>query len=641
MSNVRQAANKLIGETSPYLLQHAYNPVEWFPWGKEAFVKARMEDKPVFLSIGYSTCHWCHVMAHESFENAEVAKFLNENFISIKVDKEERPDIDSIYMRVCQAMTGSGGWPMSVFLTPDQKPFYAGTYFPPRAFLSVLKQISRLWQTDRDAVIASGNQIVDMCRDTVQKDGEASSALLDEAAAQLESTFDKTYGGFGSAPKFPMPHNLLFLLDRYEKTQSAKALVMAEHTLLRMYMGGLFDHVGYGFSRYSTDRFFLAPHFEKMLYDNALLILAYIQAYTVTEKEIYKQIAEKTAQYILREMTGEAGGFYAAQDADSGGEEGRFYLFDFDEVIGLLGEDNGRLFCEYYGISPEGNFEGKNILNLLQNIVFSDGFEKFLPTLYQYRKTRMPLHLDDKILTAWNGLMIAAFAKLYKILKEKKYLQAAQNACACIDNFLSDGDGLYASFRDGKRGSKGFLDDYAFYIYGLIELYGACYQQEYLDRALALCRTAIEAFYDEAHGGFYLYGKQNEQLILQPKETYDGALPSGNSVMAYNLVLLSQLMEDRKLEMIAKKHMGFMAAQVQDYPMAHCFFLLAVSMHLNPPTHIVCARQGGCAEFPPEAIVRIIDGGSAEYPVLNGKTTYYVCQDKKCYPAAHDLSAVL
>lgn len=449
--------NALKNETSPYLLQHKDNPVYWYPWCKEAFDKAREENKPVFLSIGYSTCHWCHVMAHESFEDDDTAKIMNEYFISVKVDKEERPDIDSIYMNVCQAMTGNGGWPLSVFITPEQKPFFVGTYFPRQAFQSILKQVHLLWQTRRDELISSGAEIEKLLTAETDETGNPSQDLLNQAFEQLSRSFDKQYGGFGNAPKFPMPHNLIFLLDYYRHTNKKTALDMAEHTLMQMYKGGIFDHIGYGFSRYSTDRYYLAPHFEKMLYDNALLIMSYITAYSVTENTHYKDIAEKTAQYILREMTDSRGGFFSAQDADSEGEEGKYYVFDYNEIPDLLGKEIGEKFNEYYGITKNGNFEGKSIPNLLHNPKENCELEKYLAQIYKYRKDRTQLHLDDKILTSWNGLMIAAFAMLYRVLGDEKYLCAAEKACDFIENELSENEMLYVSFRSGQRGSVGFL----------------------------------------------------------------------------------------------------------------------------------------------------------------------------------------
>ena len=631
-------ANYLENETSPYLLQHKYNPVDWYPWGSAAFEKAKREEKPVFLSIGYSTCHWCHVMAHESFEDAETAKLLNKYFISIKVDREERPDIDSIYMNVCQAMTGSGGWPMSLFLTPEQKPFFAGTYFPRSTFQSLLKQVHKQWKEGRERLILSGMEIERALNSEDGTRGEVTRTLADIAYQQLERSYDKEYGGFGHAPKFPTPHNLIFLMNYYGVTEKQSALDMVEHTLTQMYKGGIFDHIGYGFSRYSTDRYYLAPHFEKMLYDNALLIMSYIVAHSVTDKALYKDVAEKTAAYILREMTDGCGGFYSAQDADSEGEEGKYYVFNDDEIPKLLGKKVGKDFNEYYGITEFGNFEGKSIPNLLNNTGPFGNLSEYLPKVYEYRKSRTKLHLDDKILTSWNSLMIAAFAMLYRVLGNSDYLDAADKACNFIETELSDGDTLYVSYRDGRRGSKGFLDDYAFYIYALIHLYEATFKQKYLDRAVMLCRKVIHDFYDEEHGGFYLYESEHEQLIMRPKETYDGAVPSGNSVMTYDLVMLSQL-TDEDFSDVTEKQLGFMAGKAEEYPAGYCFYMSALLLHTNPPTHIVCSFAGEYQSFPINSVVRIIDGGSKDYPVINNHTTYYVCKDTKCLPPTNNITS--
>lgn len=630
-------SNNLTNESSPYLLQHKDNPVNWYPWGKEAFEKAKNENKPMFLSIGYSTCHWCHVMAHESFEDTEIAELLNEYFVSVKVDREERPDIDSIYMSVCQAMTGGGGWPMSLFLTPEQKPFFAGTYFPKPTFQSLLKQIHKLWQTEREKLVLSGNEIEKAVSRENPVQGEATRSIIDETYNQLEHSFDKEYGGFGNAPKFPMPHNLIFLMDYYCVTDKKQALDMAEYTLTQMYKGGIFDHIGGGFSRYSTDRYYLAPHFEKMLYDNALLIISYINAYAVTNNELYKEIAERTAEYIMREMTDGQGGFYSAQDADSEGEEGKYYTFNYDEIPELLGKEAGEKFNDYYGITKHGNFEGKNIPNLLGNTEIDNRMSEYLSKVYEYRKSRTKLHLDDKILTSWNGLMIAAFARLYRIVNNSKYLDAAEKACDFIEAKLAEGDTLYVSYRDGKRGNNGFIDDYAFYIHALICLYEATFKQKYLDRAIELCHKAVNDFYDNKNGGFYLYGSENEQLIMKPKETYDGAIPSGNSVMAYNLVMLSQL-TDGDFSDIKEKQLEFMAGAAEDYPSGYCFYMSALLMNINPPIHIVCSLVDERVSFPVNAIVRVIEGGNENYPVVNGRTTYYVCKDNKCLPPTNDLT---
>lgn len=630
-------SNNLANESSPYLLQHKDNPVNWYPWGKKAFEKAKNENKPVFLSLGYSTCHWCHVMAHESFEDTETAEFLNKYFVSVKVDREERPDIDSIYMSVCQAMTGGGGWPMSLFLTPEQKPFFAGTYFPKPTFQLLLKQIHKLWQTEREKLVLSGNEIEKAVSRENSVQGEATRSIIDEAYSQLERSFDKKYGGFGNAPKFPMPHNLMFLMDYYRVTDKKQALDMVEYTLTQMYKGGIFDHIGGGFSRYSTDRYYLAPHFEKMLYDNALLIISYINAYAVTNNGLYREIAERTAEYIMREMTDGQGGFYSAQDADSDGEEGKYYTFNYDEILELLGKEAGEKFNDYYGITKHGNFEGKNIPNLLGNSEIDNRMSKYLLKVYEYRKSRTKLHLDDKILTSWNGLMIATFARLYRIIEDSKYLDVAEKACSFIEEKLAEGDTLYVSYRNGIRVNFGFIDDYAFYIHALICLYEATFKQKYLDRAVELCHNAVNDFYDNKNGGFYLYGSENEQLIMKPKETYDGAIPSGNSVMAYNLVMLSQL-TDGDFSDIKEKQLEFMAGVADGYPSGYCFYMSALLMNINPPTHIVCALVDECLPFPVNAAVRVIEGGNENYPIVNGRTTYYVCKDNKCLLPTNDLA---
>ena len=633
--------NHLKGETSPYLLQHKQNPVEWYPWCDAAFEKAKNEEKPVFLSIGYSTCHWCHVMAHECFEDVETAAVLNQNFISIKVDKEERPDIDSVYMNVCQALTGSGGWPLTVFLTPDQKPFYAGTYFPKPALIELLTNIASLWRTGRQEFLETGETLIERLNPHSISEGNLSEELMQDAEENLRHAFDQEHGGFGNAPKFPMPHNLLFLLERYTQTKDRHILHMAEKTLEQMYRGGMFDQVGFGFSRYSTDPYFLIPHFEKMLYDNALLIMSYIKAYEVTGKELYSGAAVKTADYVLREMTSPDGGFYSAQDADSDGVEGGYYAFDYDEIIELLGADAGAQFNARYGISRQGNFDGKNIPNLLAHPEDAWEYEEILPKVYEYRKARAKLHLDDKILTSWNGLMIAAFAQLYRVSDNERYLKVAEGATSYLEQNLWDGKSLYVSVRDGRRSGTGFLDDYAFYCYALLGMYEATLEERYLERAKELCCIAVEKFWDDDAAGFYLREKGADQLILKPKETYDGAVPSGNSVMAFNLVYLAQSLEDENMEDLARRQLRFMASQAQEYPAGYCFYLLALSRYLHPPVRIVCAVKDRHEEFPLGAVVRVIPGGNEEYPLCNAQTTYYICKDHSCLPPTNNLGVVL
>ncbi|MBR2894698.1 MAG: thioredoxin domain-containing protein [Oscillospiraceae bacterium] len=640
------------------MLQHVENPVDWYPWSEEAFQKARKEDKPIFLSIGYSTCHWCHVMAHESFEDLEIAKLLNRHFVSIKVDKEERPDVDSIYMAVCQAFTGSGGWPTSIFMTADQKPFFAGTYFPKRTkgriigLRELLNLIHEKWNSERQLLLEQAEQIVahlqggNETQDSSSRSVEGDE-LLSSSIALYRRIYDRAHGGFGGAPKFPTPHNLLFLLTCYERRGDASCLEMAEHTLFQMYRGGLFDHIGFGFCRYSTDERFLVPHFEKMLYDNALLILAYCKAYEVTGKPLYLEVAEKTGDYILREMTHPEGGFYSAQDADSDGEEGKYYLFVPEELKKLLGQQEGEAFCRHFDITEGGNFEGKNIPNLLNSDHENSCSDKVLEHIRQYRREREFLHLDDKVLTAWNGLMIAAMCRLYQNNGKQMYRNAAKLAERFIQTNLRDETGLHVSFRDGKRGVKGFLDDYAAYIFAQLALYGATLEEDYLKRAEQLCREVRDKFWDQENGGFYLYGAENESLILRPKEDYDGAIPSGNSLMAWNLVRLSQLTGDESYRCQAEEQLSFLGTKASRYPVGHAMFLLALLDYEMPAAKVtaVLGEQENDdmlpVELPPDAVVTLLHKPTGEYPLKDGKTTFYVCKDHSCLPPENDLSELV
>ncbi len=643
-------SNRLKYETSPYLLQHKENPVDWYPWGSEAFERAKEEDKPIFLSIGYSSCHWCHVIAHESFEDNEIAELLNRYFISIKVDKEERPDIDSVYMAVCQAFTGSGGWPTSIFMSAEQKPFFAGTYFPKtsRGGMIGLKElliaIHEKWNNDRDSLLGESDKIIAHLNNAENTPENADLGLTHSATAVYEHIYDNKNGGFGRAPKFPTPHNILFLLSYYERYKRNECLQMAEHTLMQMYRGGMFDHIGFGFCRYSTDKKFLVPHFEKMLYDNALLILAYCKAYNITKRTLYLEIAEKTADYILREMTSQEGGFYSAQDADSEGEEGKYYLFTPDEIIGVLGEKDGEAFNRHFDISNIGNFEGKNIPNLLSSDPADKSFDTFLPQLVLYRKKRYSLHLDDKILTSWNSLMIAAMCELYLVSKKDIYLSTAQKAAAFIQKYLCKDDTLYVSFREGKCGVIGFLDDYAAYIFAMLSLYKATLDREYLKLAGRFCEKAISDFGDNT-GGFYLYGNNSEELILRPKETYDGAIPSGNSLMAYNLVRLSLITSDEKYKITAEQQLNFLASKAQYLP-GYAMFLTALLEYDEPPMKVtvVLDEQADSNNIPLavplDAAVSLLQQPTEEYPLKNGKTTYYVCKGHSCMPATNDLNEI-
>lgn len=577
--------NQLKNQTSPYLLQHAENPVNWYPWCAEAFQKAQTENKPIFLSIGYSTCHWCHVMAHESFENAQVAAILNREFISIKVDKEERPDIDTVYMAACMAFTGNGGWPMSVFMTPEQQPFFVGSYFPPEekygmpSFGQVLTTIADKWKNHRPELLETAQEVVQHLRKAGEETTHARGNLPKLAMTLFAKSFDKQHGGFGRAPKFPAPHNLLFLLEYYRVYGDSAALDMAEKTLIQLYKGGIFDHIGYGFSRYSTDKYFLVPHFEKMLYDNALLVMAYAKAYDTTKNSLYEKIAHKTIDYVLREMTQPGGGFYSAQDADSQGEEGKYYVFSYDEVLKVLGDKVGVSFCIHYNITPAGNFEGKNIPNLLQGQGTDAPFLEECKQLYAYRKQRNSLHLDDKILLGQNCLMIGALCQAYAAFGQEQYLQEAQKAMEFLRSHLQQDGVLYVSYREKLGETKGFLEDYALYVFALLNLYSATGQNSYLQEAQEYLKKTMTLFHDQKYGGFYLYGSHNESLIWQPKEVHDGAVPSGNSIMAYNLVLMWQYTGEEELGVLAKEQLDFLARHAGEYPIGNSFFLYSLLLY--------------------------------------------------------------
>lgn len=645
-------SNRLQYETSPYLLQHAENPVDWYPWGKEAFEKAEREDKPIFLSIGYSTCHWCHVMAHESFENTHIADVLNRDFVCIKVDREERPDVDQVYMTACQAMTGSGGWPTSLFLTPDRKPFYAGTYFPPRGnrrmigFYDLLLHIAEQWHSDKENLIRSADKILSYLQEPQKAETVAEQALPQKAVLQFARMYDKQNGGFGRAPKFPTPHNLLFLMLYGKLYEDSNAIHMALHTLTQMRKGGIYDHIGGGFARYSTDAIFLVPHFEKMLYDNALLIIAYSVAYSLSGNDMFLHTAEDCAAYVLREMTDNGGGFYSAQDADSEGGEGMFYVFGYDEILSVLGEETGTQCSEYFGITKSGNFEGRNIPNRLHGDIEPHAFAEGQQKLYAYRKERMKLHLDDKILTAWNALMITAVTYLYRISGDSKYLDTARRATEYIETNLCENDRLYVSRRGGKRSSKGFLDDYAFYCTALISLYSATGETAYLERAKILCRATLQQFKDPA-GGYTMNGKENEELILAAKETYDGALPSGNSVLLYVLTRLSQVDATGEWEEVKRKQEEFLYRESAEYPVGHSVYLLSLLFSENPPPKItvVCGKEDTIHsvlnKLPLYADLTVLSEETTDYKLLNEKNTYYVCHNQTCLPPMNDIGGIL
>lgn len=650
--------NRLSKEKSPYLLQHKENPVDWYPWGEEAFQKARQEDKPVFLSIGYSTCHWCHVMAHESFEDEKVAKIMNRDYICVKVDREERPDIDAVYMSVCQAVTGSGGWPLTIFLTPEQKPFFAGTYFPKQGrygqfgLVELLERVAYLWKNERQELLRAGNEITHAINQGQSGSGhEPDRAIVETAYSQLQRRFDHKWGGFGSAPKFPTPHNLQFLLRYAHVMQEPDALKMATVTLDDMARGGIHDHIGGGFSRYSTDAKWLVPHFEKMLYDNALLLMAYVTAYQYTKKEYFADVAHRTANYILRELTDEQGGFYCGQDADSEGVEGKYYVFTPEEVKEVLGETDGTEFCRLYDITDSGNFEGKSIPNRIN--ATKDAWDRAdlrLQKLYDYRLQRTQLHKDDKILLSWNSWTIIALAKAGQALCEKQYLDGAMKAHQFIRKEMTDGnDRLYLRWRDGEAANAGQLDDYAVYTLALLEMYRVTFDAAYLQEAIHRAEQMVASF-EDSQGGYFMTASDGEQLIARPKETYDGAIPSGNSTAAMVLQRLASLTGETKWQDAADRQMKFLAMSVGEYPASSCFGVLAIMDALYPHRELVCAVKDGIPDellqYPKEnpaddiqVLLKTESNAEAlaqcapftqDYPIPETGAVYYLCENGAC-----------
>ena len=655
-------ANRLENEKSPYLLQHKDNPVNWYPWCRDAFEKADAEDKPIFLSIGYSTCHWCHVMAHESFEDNEIAELLDD-YVCIKVDREERPDIDSVYMSVCQALTGSGGWPLTIFMTPAQKPFFAGTYFPKtnrygqQGLSDLLRQISYLWREERDKLLDSSEKIISVLKQSRSPESsEPDKTILLRGYSLLSRAFDSYFGGFGTAPKFPTPHNLLFLMRLYKAEKKPEALKMAEITLQSMARGGIFDHIGGGFSRYSTDQKWLVPHFEKMLYDNALLILAYLEAYQLTKNSFYADVARRTSDYILNELTDHSGGFYCGQDADSDGIEGKYYVFTHDEVLRVLGEQDGMKFCTEYDITQRGNFEGKNIPNRIGKSDKSwDEGDPCLKNLREYRKARTHLHLDNKILLSWNAWAIIALTRSGLILDDLRYTNAAVKAQKFIREKMTDENNrLFLRYCDGEAANNGQLDDYAVYALALTELYRSTFEVGYLNEAVLRAKQMIDLFEDKESGGYYLTAHDSEALITRPKETYDGAIPSGNSVVEMVLETLASLTCEPVFREAADRQNRFMAGQIMEYPAAHCFSLMAMSKALYMNRELICAGPEApeelhtyLKEYPAHALsilfkseengkaLSIVAPFTADYPV-SGNTVWYLCENGTCHAPQTD-----
>ena len=672
--------NRLEKESSPYLLQHKNNPVDWYPWSEEAFKKAKELDIPIFLSIGYSTCHWCHVMEKESFEDEEVAKLLNDNFISIKVDKEERPEIDHIYMTVCQAMTGRGGWPLTIIMSPDKQPFFAGTYFPKRGrfgrpgMMELIPSISEAWKTKRNELIESANKIEKFLIESNKKTigNNLNESILDDTYSVFVERYDNENGGFGSQPKFPSPQNIIFLLRYHKMTGNKTALEMAEKTLINMRMGGIYDQLGFGFHRYSTDKEWLVPHFEKMLYDQAMLSIAYTEAYHLTKKDVYKKIAIEILTYIKRDLTDQRGGFYSAEDADSEGEEGTFYIWSLEE-LNFLEKSEKDLSIEYFNLEDEGNYldestrkkNGKNIFHIKSlNNISDNRYEKIRTKLFEQRKKRIHPLKDDKILTDWNGLAIAAFAKAGDVFDNEEFVLIAEKSADFISRNLKNEDGtLLKRYRNGKSGINGHLDDYAFYIWGLLELYESTFKVDYLEEAIELSDIVIKNFSNENNAGFYLSGKNSEKMIVRSITGYDGAIPSGNSIIAMNLVRLSKMTGEIKWIDIAENLFKTFSNEIQRSPSSFSSMLSAYLFEMDSPKEIVIVGELNTEtkslikkikkNYNPSKVLifknindtkrklsKIASWTNTQY-MIDEKPTFYVCKDFACKIPTNDIDQAL
>ncbi len=663
--------NRLIHETSPYLLQHAHNPVDWYPWGEEALEKAKAEDKPILLSIGYSSCHWCHAMAHESFEDEDIAQFMNENFVNIKVDREERPDLDNIYMRAVVAMTGRGGWPLTVVLTPEGEPFFGGTYFPPEerqglpSLRKVLQSVSHAYRERRDDILRSAQSIVGHIAQQDVSPGvpeaELSATTLDEAVRTLSKRFDRANGGFGAAPKFPQAMTLDFLLREYHRSGNSQALRIVERTLEKMAHGGIYDQLGGGFHRYSVDNKWLVPHFEKMLCDNALVSRLYLHAYQATGKPLYRRIVEETLEYVSREMTSPEGGFYSAQDADTDGEEGKFFVWTPDEIKAVLGEEEGALFNQYFAVTEEGNFEGKSVLSIPRypDVVahlagvsmerLEDVVTRGRQQLLEAREQRVRPDRDDKVITSWNGLMLASFAEAARILDREEYREAAvRNADFLLRELRRDGQ-LFRTYKDGQAKVQGYLEDYAFLSHGLLALYEATFEEMWFLEAQALADTILSRFKDQSTAGFYDTDGE-EALITRPRSWEDSAIPSGNSMAADILMRLAALTGQDGYEEAAVDILSATSHTAAQYPSTFGHLLSVLNFYLSPPEEI--AILGDATADDTQELLRVLYGhyrpskvvalglpkGDQEAAVpllaaksqLEGHATAYVCHHFTC-----------
>ncbi len=676
--------NRLAKESSPYLLQHQYNPVDWYPWGQEAFDKAAELDRPIFLSIGYSTCHWCHVMEHESFEDEQVAELLNENFISIKVDREEMPEVDHVYMSVCQAMTGRGGWPLTIIMTPKKEPFFAGTYFPKSGrlgrpgMMELLPSIADAWKNRHDELVKSANKIHEfLISSNTKKLGDAlNESILQDTYSQFVNQFDKDHGGFGTRPKFPSPHNLIFLLRFHHMTGDKTSLMMVEKTLQEMRMGGIFDHVGFGFHRYSTDAEWLVPHFEKMLYDQAMLAMAYTEAFQLTGNKVYKKTAEEIFTYVQRDMTHSLGGFYSAEDADSEGEEGLFYLWKIEELNSILEGEDARYVQHVFNLQPDGNykdestgqFTGRNIFYLNKStseLADKKKMSVIREKLFHAREKRIHPIKDDKILTDWNGLMIAAFAKAGVAFDSQELIEAAEKSAEFIFENLTDEKGrMKKRFRIGVSGLDAHLDDYAFFVWGLLELYEATFNIQYLQKAIQLSEIMVAEFWNESSGGFYLGSDKTEALIVRSITGYDGAIPSGNSIAAMNLLKLTRITGDVKWAEMADKTFNVFSNEIERAPTGFTSMVTAFLFESDHPKEIVIVGSGKDPEtwaaldrikstYNPNKVLLFKDIDDTERELsplakwtatqqtIDNKTTFYVCQDFACKIPTTDIKQAI
>jgi uncharacterized protein YyaL (SSP411 family) len=678
----RKHTNRLADETSPYLLQHAHNPVDWYPWGEEAFAKAKAEDKPIFLSIGYATCHWCHVMEHESFEDETVARLMNETFINIKVDREERPDIDQVYMSVCQMLTGSGGWPLTIIMTPDKEPFYAATYIPKESrfgrigMVDLIPRIGQLWDSDRDKVSATSRQILAGLEkmDTRSTGASLEPKVVDDAFTQLAGRYDAIHGGFGSAPKFPSPQNLIFLTRYWGRTGNESALQMVDHTLEQMRQGGVYDQIGFGFHRYSTDAEWLVPHFEKMLYDQAMLAMAYTEAWLATRNPVFERTVREIVAYVLRDMTSPTGAFYSAEDADSEGEEGLFYLWTLAEFEEILGKEDAAFAAAVWNLSAEGNYTdevkgsrtGRNIPHLTESLAavaktlnmtqkeLEQRLQQIRTRLFNAREDRVHPLKDDKVLADWNGLMAAALASAGRVFDEPEWIRAAERATAFVLDKMQTSKGrMLHRYRDGDASIPAFLDDYVFMTTAMLELYEATFDPKYLEQALELQQQTLELFWDKNRDGFFFTAADNEELLVRQKEVYDGAIPSGNSMAADNFVRLARLTGDNEHLQVADHIFAVFAGEAGRLPSAHCQLMTALQRGAGPSLEVVIAGDRGAADtaaliatvremYLPHAAVLLVPPGQSgaairklapfakAYEPVEGKAAAYVCQDFSC-----------